>query len=181
MKYCYNCGYRLEKGEAFCVHCGKEVDKLPLDGQSRYCTRCGNPLSREFDEYCRYCYGKVNYIPLKRNNAVKDSLSAAAKVLLTLSCALAGLCGVVCIVIGAILTFGMRSAAEASSMAGLALLLCGMFALISLTWRLPLTAHVFDHIKRGRRIGTAVKVCILLFVGLVSGILLLCRTEANYR
>ena len=49
----------------------------------------------------------------------------------------------------------------------------GLFFLISLSWTIPMTVIFFKKIKNGERIGTGFKVCILLFVSLISGIILL--------
>ena len=46
--------------------------------------------------------------------------------------------------------------------------------LIPLIWTIPLTVHVFKKLEKNEPIGTGVKVCSLLFVNLIAGILLLC-------
>jgi len=49
--------------------------------------------------------------------------------------------------------------------------------LLPLAWCLPITIFVCDKMKRGESIGTGLKVCALLFVSLLGGILLLCRSD----
>lgn len=49
--------------------------------------------------------------------------------------------------------------------------------LLPLAWCLPITLSVCGKMKRGEPIGTGLKVCALLFVNLISGIILLCRSE----
>ena len=49
--------------------------------------------------------------------------------------------------------------------------------LIPLAWMLPITTSIFGRMKRGDSVGTGLKVCALLFVNLVGGILLLCRPD----
>ena len=49
--------------------------------------------------------------------------------------------------------------------------------LIPLAWCLPITISVCGRMNRGEAVGTGLKVCPLLFVNLIGGILLLCRTD----
>ncbi len=51
------------------------------------------------------------------------------------------------------------------------------FSLLALAWNIPMTVHVFRCVKKHRRIGIAFKICTLIFVSLIGGILLLCRNE----
>lgn len=51
------------------------------------------------------------------------------------------------------------------------------WAIIPLLWCIPMTVSVFGKMKRGEHIGTGFKVCVLLFVNIISGICLLCRNE----
>ncbi len=49
--------------------------------------------------------------------------------------------------------------------------------LIPLAWCLPITISICGRMKRGEAVGTGLKVCSLLFVNLIAGILLLCRSD----
>lgn len=49
--------------------------------------------------------------------------------------------------------------------------------LIPLAWCLPITISICGKMKRGEAVGTGLKVCSLLFVNLIAGILLLCRSD----
>ncbi len=53
----------------------------------------------------------------------------------------------------------------------------GGFAIIPLAWCLPITITICGKLKRGEPIGTGLKVCSLLFVNMIAGILLLCRND----
>lgn len=48
---------------------------------------------------------------------------------------------------------------------------------IALSWMLPMTISYSRRIKDGRPIGTGFKVCSLLFVNTIAGILMLCDNE----
>ena len=49
--------------------------------------------------------------------------------------------------------------------------------LIALIWVLPITISVSKKIKSGEKIGTGLKIAVLLLVNTIAGILLLCRKE----
>ena len=51
------------------------------------------------------------------------------------------------------------------------------WALIPLLWTIPLTTHVFKKLNKNEPIGIGIKICVLLFVNLVAGIMLLCMSE----
>ena len=51
------------------------------------------------------------------------------------------------------------------------------FWLIPLAWTLPMTLSYCDKIKRGEKVGTGFKVCTLLFVSGIAGILMLCDND----
>ena len=50
-------------------------------------------------------------------------------------------------------------------------------AILPMCWCIPMTVVLFKNMREGRFIGIGFKVCTLLFVSLVAGILLLCRDE----
>ena len=50
-----------------------------------------------------------------------------------------------------------------------------LWYLIPLAWTIPMTVHLFKASKKGEKVGTAFKVCSLLFVNTIAGILLLCE------
>ena len=52
------------------------------------------------------------------------------------------------------------------------------FSLIPLCWMIPMTVHYFRAVKGHRPVGVGFKVCTLLFVSLIAGILMLCDNEA---
>lgn len=51
------------------------------------------------------------------------------------------------------------------------------FALFPLIWCIPMTVYLNGKLKSGEPIGVGFKICTLLFVSLIAGILLLCRQE----
>jgi hypothetical protein len=49
--------------------------------------------------------------------------------------------------------------------------------LLPLAWCLPITISACNKMKRGEPVGTGLKICSLLFVSMIGGILLLCRSD----
>jgi len=50
---------------------------------------------------------------------------------------------------------------------------------IPLAWCIPMTVHAWRKIDNHEEMGVGFKVCTLLFVSVVAGILLLCRKEED--
>jgi len=51
--------------------------------------------------------------------------------------------------------------------------------LLPLAWCLPITISICNKMKANEPVGTGLKVCSLLFVSLIGGILLLCRSDSE--
>ena len=49
--------------------------------------------------------------------------------------------------------------------------------LIPLAWCLPITIAVCNRMKNNEPVGVGFKVCVLIFVSVIGGILLLCRSD----
>lgn len=49
--------------------------------------------------------------------------------------------------------------------------------LLPLAWCLPITISICNKMKNNEPVGVGLKVCALLFVNLIGGILLLCRSD----
>ncbi|MEE0947073.1 MAG: hypothetical protein U0M42_09690 [Acutalibacteraceae bacterium] len=49
--------------------------------------------------------------------------------------------------------------------------------LLPLAWCLPITISICNKMKNNEPVGTGLKVCSLLFVSVIGGILLLCRSD----
>ena len=71
---------------------------------------------------------------------------------------------------------GISTAAKVFMIIGTVLMAFWTFC-IGLAWCLPITISYCNKLKRGERISTGFKVCSLLFVSLIGGILMLCDNE----
>ncbi len=59
----------------------------------------------------------------------------------------------------------------------LSLYISGIFGMVSLLWTVPMTIIYLIRIKRNEKISTAFKVCSLLFVSGIAGIIMLCQKD----
>lgn len=53
------------------------------------------------------------------------------------------------------------------------------WALIPLCWTIPMTVKYFKSVKAGKDVSTGFKVCTLIFVSLIAGILMLVSDEVD--
>ena len=51
------------------------------------------------------------------------------------------------------------------------------FALIPLCWTIPMTVNYWKAVKDNQPVSTAFKVCSLIFVSLIAGIVMLCDND----
>lgn len=56
-------------------------------------------------------------------------------------------------------------------------LISAAVAIVYLLWPIPMTISLCIKIKKGKPISTSFKVCTLLFINILAGILLLCYKE----
>ena len=56
---------------------------------------------------------------------------------------------------------------------------CVGWTLIPLAWCIPMTVSYYNSIKQGRPVSMALKICTLIFVNPISGILMLVDSDSN--
>lgn len=54
---------------------------------------------------------------------------------------------------------------------------CSAWLIIPLAWCIPMILHYNKCLKNGEPVSTAFKVCVLLFVNTIAGILMLCDNQ----
>ena len=175
MKYCSKCGKELPDEAKFCTDCGEPCNKNERYTNGRN-AGYGNMNGNEFysgnaNGYNaggnmggnNDCYnGNYNYEynGYGRNansvNSESSGLKTAAKVFMFIACAMC------CVLFLINIYLGITRALD---------------YLIPLFWQLPMTIVYFEKLKNGERVGTGFKVCSLLFVSLVAGILMLCDND----
>lgn len=128
----------------------------------RFCSHCGKELKSD-DRYCPNCgyrveefnskenqphpYQQSNYQQISNMQTHNISQKTNSEDSLVIICKIfMVLC---CIALG-----------------------CSFF--ISLAWTIPMTVHYWECIEKNKKLSTGFKVCALLFMGLIPGILMLC-------
>ncbi len=126
----------------------------------KYCAKCGAEMVDEaiFCVKCGCAVEDGGIAQSGRSNAQNSAIVTVAKVFMILTLVVWGFYGLILFIAFALL--------------GLAPL--GLLGFIPLAWCLPMTIVCFNKTKRGEPIGVGFKVCVLLFVNMVAGILLLC-------
>lgn len=69
---------------------------------------------------------------------------------------------------------GLKTAAKVFMIIGCVL---SAFWLISLVWTIPMTVSYSNKINSGEQVGIGFKICTLLFVNFIAGILMLCDND----
>lgn len=125
-----------------------------------FCRKCGTQLS-ENATFCSQCGASVveevkteevvvESTETQKTHARKpDGMGLTAQILMILSCAIT-----------------ILSSFTVS-----------WFYLISLVWMIPISICVANKLKFYEPVGMGLKICTLLFVNTIAGILLLCRKE----
>lgn len=115
----------------------------------KYCSKCGKQLMDEA-VICPGCGCTVEGGYLVRNTMNKSTASVASK------------------------PNGLKTGAK------ILMIICtiiqGLY-IIPLAWCIPMTVTYCNKIKNGKPVSTGFKVCSLLFVSLIAGILMLCDND----
>lgn len=130
-----------------------------------YCSKCGAEINDEA-VICPKCGCETGYKKKSVDNT-NETLRMIAKIFMLLSTIAIGFLSIIIFVLNVIefLDFE-RQMAEAIPI----FLLC----IIPLAWCISMTVHYWKKVGRNEPVSTAFKVCTLIFVNTVSGILMLC-------
>ncbi len=164
MKICQRCGLQLSDDSAFCSNCGNAVNNVqqqPVNQNANYNAQNANYVNQNFNQPQSYNYqGQynqnyqnpyLNQMGQQYYNPARPPQAAGSD---GLAVAAKIFLIISCVVQG--------------------------FFLLPLAWCLPITITLFGKMNRGEYIGTGLKVCTLIFVNTIAGILLLCRDDNAY-
>ncbi len=151
----------------------------------KYCQHCGAELHDEA-VVCLHCGCKVSNQHQSSN--VNNTLGTIAKVLMILtsvSCALIAFLFLV-LAVAFYVAGEIPSPSDIEELSELIGLLMSVglgwtafFCALPLAWCIPMTVSVHKKLNNKEPIGTALKVCTLIFVNQISGILLLCMDNSR--
>lgn len=142
----------------YCTHCGAQIDD-----EAKFCSACGKPTSA--GEFFSVVYHQE---APKAPSSNANTLGKVAFAFMIVTIA----------ILGFYAFYVLMFAGQFYALTGMLITwpaIIGM--LIPLAWIIPMAVHLKRKINANQPIGTGFKVCTLLFVNLISGILLLCRNE----
>lgn len=132
------------------------------------CVYCGKEIEDNDAIYCPYCGNKTDDIKDFNETSYNygSSTQTAAKIFMIIGC--------VATVLNAFLnSVNIFNAFTINYVTFIV-------SLIPLIWKIPMTVFYFKATNHSRYTSTAFKVCTLLFVNLIAGILMLCDKSDNY-
>lgn len=156
MKYCNNCNKEYNDNINFCPICGNQIGTP--EEQIKYCPNCGKELN-DSEKFCPNC-GKSITATVNNYNDITVAHPQGIGVILAfmiVSCVLSGL-----------LSIGYGNT---GNNIGLSIAFCSLF------WKIPMTIHFKNFTNARLKVSTGFKVCTLIFVSLVSGIIMLCNKD----
>ncbi len=155
MKYCNNCGAQLADEAAFCTNCGKAFEQQPVAQQV----------------YAQPTYDQQNYVqqPAQQNyvqqpmqqNYVQQPYAQPGYVQQPYAQPQPKVSGL---------------ATAAKILMIVSTVIMG-FYIIPLAWCIPMTIAYNNMLKNNQPVSTGFKICTLLFVNTISGILMLCDNK----
>ena len=182
MKYCTKCGAQIVDEAIFCTGCGCRVAEEPQTDRQRmkYCTKCGAQMMDEA-VVCIRCGCSATGEQQAFHQHKKYCTKCGAEMLEE---------AVVCVKCGCMTqetprayagtkekkSDGLVTAAKILMIIGTVYTSLLTFC-VGLAWCLPMTLSYFNKVKQGIPVTTGFKVCSLLFVNMVAGILMLCDND----
>ena len=181
MKYCKNCNKEFDEESNFCPFCGSvlsvpekhvktcSVCGKELEEETNFCPICGNPLTTPKSEIKEDANQESTPPTTQSESDNKEETKqestpptpqgfGAIIFFMTLSC-----------VLGLILGCVYGSYGDYTS-----ILTVGILPLI---WKIPMTAHFYNSATTSKKLSTTFKVCTLLFVSTISGIIMLSNKD----
>lgn len=151
MKVCKNCGTQNFDINSTCKNCGAELLNIP------YCEK--QALSQS------------------ATAGRKSGCSVAAKVFMVISLVSYAIAFVFALILWLIALFATQDSPSITPEIEIAVLTTFIYMLFFLVFLIVvscMTAKYFKNINKGKEIGMAFKICTLLFVNMIAGILMLC-------
>ena len=178
MKYCEYCGRQLQEGTDVCPGCGSTVSffeksekNMTATSSVKYCAYCGNQLLKEA-VMCPKCGKAVDDKKVAVANAEKSRiLKLVVKILMLVAI---GSC-----VVNLLETMFATPTWFVINIGQFEISYKIFVHSIPLFWIIPMTVHYFKATKQNQPIKIGFKVCTLIFVNFVAGILMLCDTDSQ--
>lgn len=143
-KFCTSCGAKMDISLPVCTNCGKAFPKEHHTKQYKFCTNCGSQMDSVLP-FCTNCGQAFND---SNKNYYSNGVVNGDTKLNTIQ--------IIIIVLLVLASIGSAFA----------------FFFIPLLWCIPMTIHYSNKCKKNEQVSTAFKICTILFMGLIPGILM---------
>ena len=181
MSYCKNCGRQLDEGENFCKNCGTKQDVAFDDVFDA--NRVNSTPYYDDTPPRQLSKGLQTFIKILLIIAIVAVLWEAGKFLIE-GLQLSSEGGIQAIIDELVAAdpdmaevFSMIDAVKLEKVVNTVIIVGAIFALIPLCWILPMRKKILKAMKEGTTLTTGFKVCTLIFVNLILGIVLLCQKD----
>lgn len=179
MRNCEYCGSQILDGATICSGCGAKVKQniektQPALRNTKYCIHCGNQILNEA-VLCPKCGCSVG--KSKKNNNISDSdksrvLKLAVKIFMLVAVGSCVVNGIGVLLSSGWFAFGVGRFEFSHRI---------LTSVVPIAWILPMTIHYFKATKNNQPISMGFKVCTLIFVSFIAGILMLCDNNNNFK
>lgn len=187
--FCSECGKEIRDDATLCPYCGFTVNPKAQETQKKFCTHCGTEVKDDM-QFCSQCGRKLKSNRFIVDDKTKMVLQIIAKVLMVIACVRAAV-------------FICYSGFVALSLTNLEHVMAFWVKLVdwydiidllnvinlnyqvlfsvsalshaaSLFWLIPMTVYYFRAIAKNQSVGLGFKICTIIFVSPLTGILMLC-------
>ena len=176
MKYCKNCGNAIADDESFCRICGTKQDD-PF-----YSSTVASPYYDDVKPVTLLSKTMQIIIKILLIVAIATVFIDAGRVLVGgLSITQADMQAYVDQMIAqdpsVVEVFEVIDIAQFAEIVKTMVIFVAVCCLIPLCWRLPMSKNILKAMKNGTTLSTGFKVCTLIFVNVILGIVLLCQRD----
>ena len=178
MKYCDKCGAEMLDEAVMCVKCGNTVGAegkaKEIVYNERYCTKCGAKVFQE-TVVCPHCGCPMGNANVGKGKEKNKGIDIAIKVFLILTISVFAVYALISLIV--LMCFYINGYEMINDlpytykMAHVTFISC----ILPLSWIMPISVIVMKKMKQNKTIGVGLKVCTLIFVNTIAGILLLAR------
>ena len=200
MKFCTHCGKELLDEAIFCPGCGCEAPKHQTvqavqTGTKKFCSYCGAEVLPQA-VVCPKCGCAINKQEVTKNKSGKaKALQGTAKAFMFVSVGFCILYAIIMAVVSIYFNYLGDSVTllegymegypeyldyvDSCKLMSVIYLVLGFVFLLPLIWITIMIKHYFKATRNQEPVGVGFKVCTLIFVSLVAGILMLCDTSGK--
>lgn len=179
MKYCKNCGNPVADDENFCRKCGtKQEDSFgsPFDTNTVSSPYYDEPQPRQISKTLQIIIKILLIVAIATVliDAVKFLIEGLAVTQVEIQ---AYIDQMVSMDPSMAEVFDTIDTAQLAEIVKTVVIVGTIFGLIPLCWRLPMSKKILKAMKEGTTLTTGFKICTLIFVNAILGIILLCQKD----